>query len=164
MEGWSLLNLSTTWKVSDQIHVPTALPLGEEPQWVGGWVGPKAGLDAVAKGKILFPCRKLNPGLPARHLVTTLTELPRLQACVPLQRSDERPRTLATVSSAPAPPPATASRSDTASATAACCSPWAAYKTAATPEQRWAADSHTHRFPVQINRLQFQNQLLLRSW
>jgi hypothetical protein len=34
--------------------------------WIGGWVGPTAGLDAVEKRKI-FHCRELNPGLPARR-------------------------------------------------------------------------------------------------
>jgi hypothetical protein len=30
----------------------------------GGWVGPRAGLDTKARGKILCPCRGLNPGRP----------------------------------------------------------------------------------------------------
>jgi hypothetical protein len=34
--------------------------------WIGGWVGPKAGLDAGARGKILWPCRGSNPDRPAR--------------------------------------------------------------------------------------------------
>jgi hypothetical protein len=42
----------------------------------GGWVGPRAGLDAEARGKILWVCRGSNPGRP----VTILTELPRLTA------------------------------------------------------------------------------------
>jgi hypothetical protein len=41
-------------------------------------VGPKVGLDAVAKRKIPFLCREPNPGSPARILVVILTELPRL--------------------------------------------------------------------------------------
>jgi len=36
-------------------------------------VGPRAGLYVVAKRKI--PYRELNPGRPARSLVTTLTQL-----------------------------------------------------------------------------------------
>jgi hypothetical protein len=35
--------------------------------WIGGWVGPRAGLDAVEKRKFLV-CRELNPGRPARSL------------------------------------------------------------------------------------------------
>jgi hypothetical protein len=34
--------------------------------WTGGWVGPRAGLDAGAKRKILCPCRGSNPDRPAR--------------------------------------------------------------------------------------------------
>jgi hypothetical protein len=34
--------------------------------WTGGWVGPRAGLDADARGKILCPCRGENPGRPVR--------------------------------------------------------------------------------------------------
>jgi hypothetical protein len=29
--------------------------------WIGGWVGPRAGLDAVVKRKIPSPCRDSNP-------------------------------------------------------------------------------------------------------
>jgi len=38
-------------------------------------VGPKVGLEAVAKGKIPCPCRKSNPGRPSRRLVTILTDI-----------------------------------------------------------------------------------------
>jgi hypothetical protein len=40
-------------------------------------VGPRTGLDAVAKRKIKshYTCRELNPGRPARSIVTVLTEL-----------------------------------------------------------------------------------------
>jgi hypothetical protein len=33
--------------------------------WIKGWVGPRAGLDAVEKRTISFPCQKSNPGRPA---------------------------------------------------------------------------------------------------
>jgi len=33
--------------------------------WIGSWVGPRANLGAVAKRKILSPCRELDPGRPA---------------------------------------------------------------------------------------------------
>jgi hypothetical protein len=41
--------------------------------WIGGWVGPTAGLDAVVKRKKFhnFLCRELNPGRPAR-LITSV--------------------------------------------------------------------------------------------
>jgi hypothetical protein len=41
-------------------------------------VGPRAGMDEVAKK--IVPCRKSSSGLPARSLVTTLTELTRLSS------------------------------------------------------------------------------------
>jgi hypothetical protein len=34
--------------------------------WIGGWVGPRAGLDAGDRRKILCPCRGSNPDRPAR--------------------------------------------------------------------------------------------------
>jgi len=46
--------------------------------WIGGWVGTRADLDAVAKRKSLCPCREPNSGRPVRSPVTILTELPRL--------------------------------------------------------------------------------------
>jgi hypothetical protein len=55
--------------VSGQHHAPAALyPRGKDPgaHCTGGWVGPRAGLDTEATGKILCPCRGSNPGRPAR--------------------------------------------------------------------------------------------------
>jgi hypothetical protein len=37
--------------------------------WIGGCVGLRDGLDAVAKRKIPSPCRESNPDRPARSLV-----------------------------------------------------------------------------------------------
>jgi len=56
---------------------------GKEPprlHWIGGWVRPKAALEAVAKRKKshIAPCRESNSGRPYRSLVSILTELPRL--------------------------------------------------------------------------------------
>jgi len=44
-------------------------------QWLGGWVVPRAGLDAVMKRKksLPCPCRESNAGRPARSLVTIMT-------------------------------------------------------------------------------------------
>jgi hypothetical protein len=47
---------------------------------IGGWVGPKVGLDAGVKRKKFLPCRGSNPDRLACNLVTTLTELPRLSS------------------------------------------------------------------------------------
>jgi hypothetical protein len=42
-------------------------------------MGPRVDLDAVAKRKIPCLCQESNPGSPARSVITTLTELSRLQ-------------------------------------------------------------------------------------
>jgi hypothetical protein len=34
---------------------------------VGGWMGPRTGLDAAEKGEISGPCRRSNPDRPARN-------------------------------------------------------------------------------------------------
>jgi hypothetical protein len=68
-------------EVSGQLHDPTTYtPRQRAPgnHWIGGWAGPRAGLDVVAKRKIPSPYRKSNSGTSARSLVTVLTELPRL--------------------------------------------------------------------------------------
>jgi hypothetical protein len=38
--------------VSGQLHAPTALP--RNTHWIGGWLGPRVGLDAVDKRKIVI--------------------------------------------------------------------------------------------------------------
>jgi hypothetical protein len=47
-----------------------ALPPRKGPpvsiHWIGGWVGPRVGLDVGARRKILCLCRGSNPGRPAR--------------------------------------------------------------------------------------------------
>jgi hypothetical protein len=42
------------------------IPRGRAPgnHWVGGWVSPKAGLDAVVKRKIPSPRQESNPRTP----------------------------------------------------------------------------------------------------
>jgi hypothetical protein len=44
-------------------------PRGRAPDthWIGGWVGPRAVLDAVVKRKIPSPCRDSNPQLPLSY-------------------------------------------------------------------------------------------------
>jgi hypothetical protein len=34
------------------------------PHWIGGWVGPRAGLDTMSKRKIPSPRQELNPDHP----------------------------------------------------------------------------------------------------
>lgn len=56
-------------EVSGQRQVPAALPPGKEhlgTHRIGGWVGTKAGLYAVDKNEISFPCQESNPGHTTR--------------------------------------------------------------------------------------------------
>jgi hypothetical protein len=50
-------------KVSGHLHALTALPPGKKTgtYWIGGWVNPSVGLDAVEKRKIL-PLLGIEPG------------------------------------------------------------------------------------------------------
>jgi hypothetical protein len=52
--------------VSGQRHAPAALYPFRYPLDKRGWVGPRAGLDAGARRKILCPCRGSNPNRLAR--------------------------------------------------------------------------------------------------
>jgi hypothetical protein len=52
--------------MSGQLHAQAALPPGKEPpgtHWIGGWVGPRAGMDDLEKRKFLT-----LPGLELRTL------------------------------------------------------------------------------------------------
>jgi hypothetical protein len=51
-------------RVSGQRHARPRFTPGTH--WIGGWVGPRAGLEAEARGKILCPCRGSNPDRPVR--------------------------------------------------------------------------------------------------
>jgi len=45
-------------EMSGQLHTPAALPPGKGTpgtHWIGGWVGPRAILNAVVKTKIPIP-------------------------------------------------------------------------------------------------------------
>jgi hypothetical protein len=54
-------------EVSGQLRAPAALPAGKVPSthWIGGWVGPRAGLDYMEKWKFLI---LLGLGTPTCHL------------------------------------------------------------------------------------------------
>jgi hypothetical protein len=52
-------------EVSGQLHAPRERAPGTH--WIGGWVGPSVGLDAVDKIKFLH-CRESIPGLPSPSL------------------------------------------------------------------------------------------------
>jgi hypothetical protein len=53
-------------EVSGQLHAPASLPQERAPgtHWIGGWVDPRAVLDAVVKSKIPSPHRESNPRTP----------------------------------------------------------------------------------------------------
>jgi hypothetical protein len=54
-------------EVSGQLYALATLPPRERApgtHWIGGWVSPRAILDAVVKRKIPNPCQELNPGTP----------------------------------------------------------------------------------------------------
>jgi hypothetical protein len=49
-----IIDLSTRWKWAVSEKAPGI-------HWIGDWVGPRAGLDAVVKRKIHIPSRDSNP-------------------------------------------------------------------------------------------------------
>jgi hypothetical protein len=54
-------------EVSGQLHASVALPPRERApgtHWIGGWMGPRAGLDTVSKRKTPSSCRESNPDHP----------------------------------------------------------------------------------------------------
>jgi hypothetical protein len=73
--GWEevklllILNLGTRWGWVVSITPRPRFAPGERTpgtHCIGGWVGPRAGLDAEARRKILCLCRGSNPGRPVR--------------------------------------------------------------------------------------------------
>jgi hypothetical protein len=66
--------------VSCQRHAHAALYPGQKTpsdHWIGGWVGPRSGLDTEVRVKILCPCQGSNPDRPVVQPSpdTILTEL-----------------------------------------------------------------------------------------
>jgi hypothetical protein len=62
----------------------TSHPGGFNPgtHWIGGWVGPQVGLNAMEKRKNLY-CRDSNPGLRVRSLSAYRLSYPvKTTACV----------------------------------------------------------------------------------
>jgi hypothetical protein len=69
--------------VSGQHHAPAALYLrGKDPgtHWTGGWVGPRAGLDAEAGRKILSSVGDRTPvvQIVVRHYTDWATAAPEI--------------------------------------------------------------------------------------
>jgi hypothetical protein len=56
---------------------PDPFTPGKDPgtHVIGGWLGPRAGLDAVVKRRNPYFCRESKPSRPARSLITILAEV-----------------------------------------------------------------------------------------
>jgi hypothetical protein len=67
-----ILDLGTRWEWSAS-RPSRFTPREKAPgiYWIGSWVGPRAGLDAVVKRKIPSPCRDSNPRLNFYFLFLT---------------------------------------------------------------------------------------------
>jgi hypothetical protein len=66
--------------VSSQLHASAEATPGKRvhgTRWVGDWVGPRAGLDAVEINLFLVP--RINPRTSSLYLVTMSTELSKLR-------------------------------------------------------------------------------------
>jgi hypothetical protein len=65
-------------EMKGQLHSPGATAPGTH--FIGGWVGPRVGLDVMKKGFLALPGIEPRPlGSPARSLVAIPTELSRLR-------------------------------------------------------------------------------------
>jgi hypothetical protein len=65
----TILDLNIRWVLSGQLHASAALPRGRAPDTneIGGWVDPRAGLDAVEWRNTSCSSRELNPRHPAHR-------------------------------------------------------------------------------------------------
>jgi hypothetical protein len=61
------------WSASHLSHFTTG-ERAPSTHWIGGWVGPRGGVDALMKRKILCPCQELNSSYPSCSLLMILTE------------------------------------------------------------------------------------------
>jgi hypothetical protein len=73
VETWryssTILDLGTRWRWVVSFTPLLLYPLGKDPgtHWIGGWLGPGAGMDFMKKRKS-YPCRESNTGHPAHNL------------------------------------------------------------------------------------------------
>jgi hypothetical protein len=66
-------------EVSGHLHAPYCVT--PSIHCIGGWLGPRAGLDITEKSKVSYPCWEMNPNSschPAHSLVSIPTELSQL--------------------------------------------------------------------------------------
>jgi hypothetical protein len=54
----------------------------QSAHWRGGWVGPRASLNAVENRKVSCPCWESNPRHPAHNLMLYCCHLPSDQCCI----------------------------------------------------------------------------------
>jgi hypothetical protein len=78
--------------MSGQLHDPAALPpeiRAPGTHWIGGWVGPRAVLDAVVKRKIPSPHWESNPRTPiVQPVAQSYTDWAITALNLELQRTD----------------------------------------------------------------------------
>jgi hypothetical protein len=80
-----ILNLGTRWGWVVSITPRPRFTPGErtpDTHWTGDWMGPRAGLDAEARRKILCLCRGPNPGRPVRSQTRNWLSYPGSQSKV----------------------------------------------------------------------------------
>jgi hypothetical protein len=69
-----IFNLCTRWRWGVSCTSRPPYPRGKNPRtlWIGGWMCPRAGLNAVAGRESTNACRESSPGRPARNQVIIL--------------------------------------------------------------------------------------------
>jgi hypothetical protein len=66
----TILDLGTAWRCVVSFTPRSLYSRGKirRTYWIRDWVGHRADVEAVRKGKIIFPCRELDAGRPAHNL------------------------------------------------------------------------------------------------
>jgi hypothetical protein len=81
----TILVLGTRWRWVVSFTTPWEKALGTH--WIGGWVGPGAGLDAVEWRQISCPCRQSNPQPVCRHYTDWAIPSPECKKSMPVWRT-----------------------------------------------------------------------------
>jgi hypothetical protein len=69
------------WSASRPGRAFSPRETAQDTHCTGGWVGPRASLDAETRGKMLCPCQGSNHDRPVHSQSLILTELPDSQNC-----------------------------------------------------------------------------------